>query len=159
MPDHFTLSTIPIPLNSKVKLKQLPARTVAVIKYSGRWTQVHFCMSRLKCGQKLFLFNYVYIWKELYETMEGQLIKWIEQQNLKAIEAPVWARFVTRVKYPTQPQFIFIYIYIVYNIYYYTILYYTILYYTILYIYIYVCMYVYVHTHICIHRHIHIHIL
>lgn len=37
MPQNFTLDTLPIPLDSRVKLKEIPAKRVAVLEYSGGW--------------------------------------------------------------------------------------------------------------------------
>ena len=40
MPDNMTLDTLPKPLNDQVTLHQVPQRTLAVLKFSGRATQV-----------------------------------------------------------------------------------------------------------------------
>lgn len=50
MPRKYTLETLPIPDDSRVILKQLPARKVAVFTYSGSWSE-----SRYK--EKLQSFN------------------------------------------------------------------------------------------------------
>jgi len=39
MPSGWTLDTLPEPLDSRVELRAMPARTVAVIRYSGTWSQ------------------------------------------------------------------------------------------------------------------------
>lgn len=39
MPSSFTLETLPKPNDSRVHLRQLPAKRVAVRKYTGRWTE------------------------------------------------------------------------------------------------------------------------
>ena len=39
MPREWTLDTLPEPLDSRLKLRAMPARTVAVIRYSGTWSQ------------------------------------------------------------------------------------------------------------------------
>ena len=38
MPSNYTLETLPEPLNAKVAIKQLPAKKVAVLRYSGSLT-------------------------------------------------------------------------------------------------------------------------
>jgi SOUL heme-binding protein len=42
MPKQWTLKTLPRPNDSRVTLKALPARTVAVIRYSGTWSQSRY---------------------------------------------------------------------------------------------------------------------
>jgi len=38
MPAKYTLDSVPQPVDSRITLRQIPARRVAVIRYSGRWT-------------------------------------------------------------------------------------------------------------------------
>ena len=42
MPSAYTLATLPEPLDPRVKLKEVPEQTVAVIKYSGIWSQSNY---------------------------------------------------------------------------------------------------------------------
>ena len=42
LPRDVTLETAPVPLDARVKLRQVPASRVAVIRYSGRWTQANY---------------------------------------------------------------------------------------------------------------------
>jgi hypothetical protein len=42
MPKKFTLDTLPIPNDSRVKLRQLPARKIAVYTYSGTWSESRY---------------------------------------------------------------------------------------------------------------------
>jgi hypothetical protein len=39
MPREWTLETLPEPTDAKVRLRAMPARTLAVIRYSGTWSQ------------------------------------------------------------------------------------------------------------------------
>lgn len=39
MPPDRTLATLPIPDDARVTLREVPARRVAVLRYSGRWTE------------------------------------------------------------------------------------------------------------------------
>ena len=38
MPEGFTLETTPEPLDERVKIVEIPERTVAVLRFSGRWS-------------------------------------------------------------------------------------------------------------------------
>jgi hypothetical protein len=42
MPEKYTLETLPIPDDSRVQLRQLPARRVAVYTYSGSWSESRY---------------------------------------------------------------------------------------------------------------------
>jgi hypothetical protein len=69
MPDEYSLATLPEPNDSRVELLEVPARRVAVFKYSGSWSE-----SRYK--QKLAEFNAA-----------------LEKDGLLKIGEPVFARF------------------------------------------------------------------
>src|SRR5664279_139949 len=42
MPREWTLESLPEPTDSRVKLRAIPARTLAVIRYSGNWSQSNY---------------------------------------------------------------------------------------------------------------------
>ena len=42
MPREWTLATLPEPTDARVKLRAIPARTLAVIRYSGTWSQANY---------------------------------------------------------------------------------------------------------------------
>ncbi len=42
MPAEFTLETTPQPMDNRVKIEETPARTVAVLRFSGSWSEEHF---------------------------------------------------------------------------------------------------------------------
>jgi effector-binding domain-containing protein len=42
MPSEFSLETIPEPSDSRVKIQELPARDMAVLRFSGSWSEKHF---------------------------------------------------------------------------------------------------------------------
>jgi effector-binding domain-containing protein len=69
MPAQYTLETLPEPLDSRVELRTIPERRMAVLKYSGTWSKSH------------------------YEEKKEQLMKWIERRGLKQIGEPVFARY------------------------------------------------------------------
>lgn len=69
MPEKFTMDTLPTPNDSRVVLKQLPARKVAVYKYSGTWSQSRY-QDRLK------------------ELMEA-----LQKNNVSVVGEPTFARY------------------------------------------------------------------
>jgi len=69
MPASFSLETLPEPEDPSVILRQVPARHIAVVRYSGFWSE------------KGYLRN-----KEKLEV-------WIEEKGLRVVGEPVWARY------------------------------------------------------------------
>ncbi|MEZ5490980.1 MAG: heme-binding protein [Gammaproteobacteria bacterium] len=39
VPSEFTESSVPLPTNSQVNIRTIPAKKVAVLRYSGRWSE------------------------------------------------------------------------------------------------------------------------
>ncbi len=69
MPREFTMDTLPEPTNPKVKLREMPAQTYAVIQYSGSWSQA------------------------LYEEKLNLLKKSISEAGLKIDGEPIFSRY------------------------------------------------------------------
>jgi len=69
MPQNFTLATLPLPLDKRIKLKQIPAKTVAVLEYSGGWGE------------------------ENYKKHEAILLKALDNAEIKIIGKTNFARY------------------------------------------------------------------
>ncbi len=69
MPSRYSLETLPDPIDPRVRLREEPAKLMAVRRYSGRWTQTN------------------------YRENEIQLLDALEQANLKPVATPVYARY------------------------------------------------------------------
>lgn len=69
MPAEFTMDTIPIPTNPAVTLREIPAHRMAVIRYSGRWTE------------------------QRYQAQLEALQAWATAKGLTAEGEPVFARY------------------------------------------------------------------
>lgn len=69
MPASYTLETLPVPDDPSVTLRQVPARRVASVRYSGFWSE------------------------EQYLLNKGKLEAWIRQNGLVIVGEPVWARY------------------------------------------------------------------
>jgi effector-binding domain-containing protein len=69
MPASYTMGTLPTPDDSNIKLRQIPARRVAAVRYSGFWSQEKYLLYREK------------------------LEKWIKNNRFTVTGEPVWARY------------------------------------------------------------------
>ena len=69
MPKSYSLDTLPKPNDSRVTLRELPASKLAVIRYSGTWSE----------GR--------------YHAREARLFDWIKAKGLTPTGSPVFARF------------------------------------------------------------------
>lgn len=69
MPVSYTIETLPTPDDPGIELRQVPARRVAAVRYSGFWSE------------KTYLLN-----KEKLET-------WIRKNRFSVVGEPVWARY------------------------------------------------------------------
>ena len=69
MPASYTLNTLPKPLDPKVTLREVPARKLAAIRYSGFWSE------------------------EGYLRNKAALESWVTKKGLKIIGEPIWARY------------------------------------------------------------------
>jgi hypothetical protein len=47
LPSKYTLETAPVPADERVSIREVPGSLVAVIRYSGRWTESNFSEERV----------------------------------------------------------------------------------------------------------------
>jgi effector-binding domain-containing protein len=69
MPASYTLETLPVPDDPKIILRQVPARRMAAVRYSGFWSEKNYRQNR------------------------SELEAWIREQGLTMTGDPVWARY------------------------------------------------------------------
>jgi hypothetical protein len=69
MPASYTMETLPTPDDHTIKLRQVPARRVAAVRYSGVWS------------------------KEKYQLNKDKLDAWIQKNRFTVVGEPVWARY------------------------------------------------------------------
>jgi hypothetical protein len=69
MPSHYTLSTLPKPNNPAVQLREVPARTWAVLRYSGFNTQASI------------------------QKRTDELLAWLAARNIRTVGSPQLARY------------------------------------------------------------------
>ena len=69
MPAAYTLETLPEPDDPQVTLRQVPARRMAAVRYSGRWSEESYLRHRV--------------------TLES----WVRGKGLRIAGDPMWARY------------------------------------------------------------------
>ena len=69
MPSSYTLQTLPAPTNNAIELRQVPARRIAAITYSGFWSEKN------------------------YHHHKTKLESWVTQHAWRVTGEPVWARY------------------------------------------------------------------
>ena len=69
MPSGYDLASLPEPLDSEVRLREIPARRMAVVRYSGTWSE------------------------KSYREHLAKLEAWMAGRQLEPAGMPVWARY------------------------------------------------------------------
>lgn len=69
MPDSYTMESIPEPEDPTVTLRQVPARRMAAVRYSGFWSE------------------------KGYLRYKAELESWIQKMGLTIDGDPIWARY------------------------------------------------------------------
>lgn len=69
MPASYSMETLPVPDDPNITLRQVPARRMATVRYSGFWSEEKYLLNREK------------------------LEKWIADNRFTATGLPVWARY------------------------------------------------------------------
>lgn len=69
MPETYTLSTLPQPQDASVTLRQVPAQRMAVVRYSGTWSEKNYSSHKL------------------------ELESWMRRVGLTSTGDSIWARY------------------------------------------------------------------
>jgi hypothetical protein len=69
MPASYDMDTLPVPDDPLVTLRQVPARRMAAIRYTGLWSEKNYQKNKIK------------------------LDSWIQKEDLSVIGEPIWARY------------------------------------------------------------------
>ncbi len=69
MPAFYSMETLPVPDDPQVTLRQVPARRMGVVRYSGFWSEKNYQKNKLK------------------------LDSWIQKEGLTVSGEAIWARY------------------------------------------------------------------
>jgi len=80
LPSQYTLETAPVPTDPRVRVREVPGRLMAVLRYSGRWTER----------------NYVQKQSQLSEAIEAADVESIGQMQSALYNPPYTPPFMRR---------------------------------------------------------------
>jgi DNA gyrase inhibitor GyrI len=69
MPMSYKMGDLPVPEDPDVKLRQIPARRMACVQYSGTWSE------------------------KRYNQYREELESWIKKNGFRILSEPIWARY------------------------------------------------------------------
>jgi DNA gyrase inhibitor GyrI len=81
MPVEFTLDTLPEPLDSSVKLKELPGGRFAVIRYSGSWSESNYADHLAQLRQAVKAEGISTRGEPTYSRYNAPFVPWFMRRN------------------------------------------------------------------------------
>ncbi len=91
MPSKYTLQTLPIPNNPDIKLKELPAKRFAVIRFSGMWTKANLNKRTSNLQEFIKSKNLVIVSEPVYAFFNPPWTPWFLRRNEIMIEVKTTA--------------------------------------------------------------------
>jgi effector-binding domain-containing protein len=86
MPDEFTLSTLPKPKDERIQIREIPAKKVAVIRYSGTWSEENYTENETILYQFLREQGYSIKGKPMWARYDPPFMPWLFRRNEIMIE-------------------------------------------------------------------------
>lgn len=86
MPAHFTLETLPLPLDKRIHIKEIPKRTIAVREYSGTWSEDRFNENKTLLLESLKKANIETIGEASFARYNSPFALWFLRRNEVMIE-------------------------------------------------------------------------
>lgn len=81
LPRGVTLASAPEPLDARVKLREVPAHQVAVIRYSGFWSDANYNEHLAELRQKLQDAKVKWSGEPVYARYDAPFIPWFLRRN------------------------------------------------------------------------------
>jgi len=86
MPKQFTLATLPKPKDERVQIREVPGKKVAVIRYSGTWSEENYKEHELLLYQFLQEKEYEIIGEPMWARYDPPFMPWLFRRNEIMIE-------------------------------------------------------------------------
>jgi hypothetical protein len=81
LPREVTLDRAPEPLDARVKLREVPTRRVAVIRFSWRWSDANYNQYLAKLQQTLQSANESWLGEPVYARYDAPFVPWFMRRN------------------------------------------------------------------------------
>lgn len=81
MPKEFTLDTLPEPLDSSVKLREIPGGRFAVIRYSGTWSESNYADHLTQLRQAVKAEDIPTRGEPIYSRYNAPFVPWFMRRN------------------------------------------------------------------------------
>ncbi len=86
MPAGYAMETLPVPLDSRVTIREVPARLVAARRYSGRWTRKSFETHLTALQEALDRNGITAVGSPLFARYNAPFTPWFMRRNEVMIE-------------------------------------------------------------------------
>jgi hypothetical protein len=86
MESQYGLDTLPAPKDGRVSLREVPARTVAALRYSGRWTEGNYQKHERRLLVALDDDGYATIAPPMLARYNGPMTPWFLRRNEVLVE-------------------------------------------------------------------------
>ena len=86
MPSGYTLETIPIPVDNRIVIRKIPAKTIAVRTYSGSWSESNYRKNEARLMQSLIAQGFKPIAEPVYARYNSPFSLWFMRRNESMVE-------------------------------------------------------------------------
>jgi hypothetical protein len=86
MPSGYTLETIPIPVDNRILIREIPAKTIAVRTYSGSWSESNYRKNEARLMQSLIAQGFKPISESVYARYNSPFSLWFMRRNETMVE-------------------------------------------------------------------------
>ena len=92
MPAAYTMDTLPTPLDPRITLRQIPARRVAAVRYSGLWSEEKYLLHKEKLAQWIAANGFAVSGEPVWARYNSPFTLWFLRRNEVLIPVTVEAR-------------------------------------------------------------------
>jgi hypothetical protein len=86
MPSGYTLETIPLPVDDRIVIREIPAKTIAVRTYSGSWSESNYRKNEARLMQSLTAQGFKPIAEPVYARYNSPFSLWFMRRNETMVE-------------------------------------------------------------------------
>jgi len=88
MPAAFTLATLPVPLDARIRLKEVPGKRYAVIRFTGFWSDANYTTHLEKLAQAVQAAGVTTQGAPVYARYDAPWVPWFLRRNEIWLQVP-----------------------------------------------------------------------